>query len=240
MIESFNFQGHPIRAVKVDGSDWLIANDVASALELTNPRSSLALLEDDEKGVHSVDTPGGPQEMLTVNMPGVYNLVLRSRKPAAKAFRRWLTHEVLPALDDHGTYSLSKEIPPVPSERELVEGWLANLNRAEVAEARIEQLEGPASAWEALAANGGAYTLRKAAHTLWSNETETGQNRLMKSLKKWTWVSADGQPYQAYVNRGLLRQRAKSDQLLITAEGLEAIRQRLLAEQQTELELVSA
>lgn len=86
------------------GEPAFVAKDVCKILDLGNPRSSLALLDEDEKGVHSVDTPGGAQNMTTVTEPGFYKLVMRSRKPEAKAFQRWVTHEVLPALRKTGAY----------------------------------------------------------------------------------------------------------------------------------------
>lgn len=78
-----------VRAIACNGDPWFVAKDVCECLELGNPRSSLALLDEDEKGVHSVDTPGGKQEMTIVSEPGLYSLILRSRKPEAKAFKRW-------------------------------------------------------------------------------------------------------------------------------------------------------
>lgn len=93
-----------IRAFNEDEQIFFVAKDVCKALALSNPRSSLALLEEDEKGVHTVDTPGGDQQMAVVTEPGFYRLVLRSRKPEAKAFQRWVTHEVLPALRRDGAY----------------------------------------------------------------------------------------------------------------------------------------
>ncbi|MGM0505360.1 MAG: BRO-N domain-containing protein [Bacteroidota bacterium] len=67
-----------------DNNPWFVASDVCNILELGNPRSSIVLLDDDEKGVHSMDTPGGKQQMSVVNEPGLYSLVLRSRKPESK------------------------------------------------------------------------------------------------------------------------------------------------------------
>lgn len=87
-----------------DGEPWFVARDVAKILELGTPRTSLALLDEDEKGVHTVDTPGGKQEMSIISEAGLYSLVLRSRKPEAKPFKRWVTHEVLPAIRKHGGY----------------------------------------------------------------------------------------------------------------------------------------
>lgn len=84
-----------------------VANDVCECLGVTNARDALAkMLDEDEKGVETVYTPGGPQEMLVVSEPGFYSLVLRSRKPEAKAFKRWVTHEVLPSIRKTGGYSV--------------------------------------------------------------------------------------------------------------------------------------
>ena len=69
-------------------------------------RKALERLDDDEKGVNSIHTPGGVQEMTTVNEPGLYALVLGSRKAEAKRFKRWVTHEVLPAIRKTGSYAV--------------------------------------------------------------------------------------------------------------------------------------
>lgn len=71
---------------------WFVAADVCRALGIGNPRMATARLDDDEKGVISTDTPGGQQKMNVVNEPGLYALVLSSRKPEARAFKRWITH----------------------------------------------------------------------------------------------------------------------------------------------------
>lgn len=96
--------GAILRGLMRDGEPWFVAKDVAQILELGNPRTSLALLDEDEKDVHSMDTLGGKQEMSISSEAGLYSLVLRSRKPEAKAFKRWVTHEVLPAIRKHGGY----------------------------------------------------------------------------------------------------------------------------------------
>ena len=93
-----------VRVVQVDGEPWFVAADVCRALEISNSRDAVARLDDDEKGVGSTDTLGGKQGMQIVNEPGLYTLVLGSRKPEAKAFKRWVTHEVLPSIRKHGAY----------------------------------------------------------------------------------------------------------------------------------------
>lgn len=98
------FNGNPVRIIERDGNPWFGAKDVCRILKLGNPRSSLALLDADEKGVHKMDTLGGEQEMTVVSEAGLYSLILRSRKPEAKAFKRWITHEVLPSIRKTGGY----------------------------------------------------------------------------------------------------------------------------------------
>ena len=85
-----------VRTVTLEGEPWFVAADVCRALGIGNSRDATARLDDDEKGVVSTDTLGGKQELTIVNEPGLYALVLSSRKPEAKAFKRWITHEVIP------------------------------------------------------------------------------------------------------------------------------------------------
>lgn len=87
-----------------NGNPWFVAKDVCSILGIGYYRDALARLDDDERGSVLVDTLGGKQEMSTVNETGLYSLILRSRKAAAKAFKRWITHEVIPAIRKTGQY----------------------------------------------------------------------------------------------------------------------------------------
>ncbi len=69
-------------------------------------------LDDDEKGISTIDTLGGKQRMAIINEPGLYSLVITSRKPEAKAFKRWITHEVIPAIRKHGAYMTKSVLEP--------------------------------------------------------------------------------------------------------------------------------
>lgn len=96
--------GAILRGLMRDGEPWFVARDICKALELTNTSKTLSYLDADEKGITTSYTLGGTQEMSIVSEAGLYSLVLRSRKPEAKAFKRWVTHEVLPAIRKHGGY----------------------------------------------------------------------------------------------------------------------------------------
>ncbi len=93
-----------VRTITREGEPWFVAADVCRALELDRTWNALQRLDEDEKGTTSISTLGGEQELSIINEPGLYALVLGSRKPEAKAFKRWITHEVVPAIRKHGAY----------------------------------------------------------------------------------------------------------------------------------------
>ena len=91
-----------------DGNPWFVAKDVANALGYRMASDMTRHLDDDEKGTRSVRTPGGSQEMAVISEAGLYSAVIRSDKPEAKAFKRWVTHEVLPAIRKTGGYLIDR------------------------------------------------------------------------------------------------------------------------------------
>ena len=102
-----------IRTVTIDGEPWLVGKDVAEALGYTNPRKALIdHVDDEDKGVTKCYTPGGDQDMTIINESGLYSLVLSSKLPTARKFRRWVTSEVLPSIRRTGGYvALPKDYP---------------------------------------------------------------------------------------------------------------------------------
>ena len=101
-----------VRAVEVDGEPWFVGKDVAQALGYSNPRKALAdHVDAEDKGVTKCDTPGGEQDITTINESGLYSLVLSSKLPGAKKFKRWVTSEVLPTIRKTGGYQLPKDYP---------------------------------------------------------------------------------------------------------------------------------
>ena len=115
-IIPFEFESHALR-VNLDaaGQPWFVAADVCAALDLPETHKAIARLDDDEKGRNSIPTPGGLQEMSVVNESGLYNLVLGSRKPEAKRFKRWITHEVLPSIRKTGAYASPMSVTALPA-----------------------------------------------------------------------------------------------------------------------------
>lgn len=116
-----------VRSILIDGDPWFVAADVCKALELEKTNRALSRLDDDEKGAHSVSTPGGRQRMSIISESGLYSLILGSRKPEARAFKRWITHEVIPSIRKHGAYMTDSLLDALEAHPEAVPEYLNRL-----------------------------------------------------------------------------------------------------------------
>lgn len=103
-LQVFNYNGNEVRTIQKDGEPWWVLKDVCEVLGLSSPHKVFDRLDEDEKGRNQIPTPGGEQEMTVINESGLYNVILRSDKPEAKPFRKWVTSEVLPSIRKHGAY----------------------------------------------------------------------------------------------------------------------------------------
>ena len=90
-LQVFNYESNEVRTIMRNGELWFVLKDVCRILSIGNSSDVFARLDDDEKGVAQIDTPGGKQKMSIINESGLYNVILRSDKPEAKPFRKWVT-----------------------------------------------------------------------------------------------------------------------------------------------------
>lgn len=172
-IIPFTFQGADVRTLVIDGEPWWIASDVSSVLGYRMASDATRTLDEDEKGTHLVRTPGGDQNVTIVNEPGLYSLILRSRLDKAKAFKRWVTHEVIPSIRRTGSYSVAPQPPALP-DLTTPQGVLALAERLTEtarqlveADARIKELEPKALVHDTLmAAQEGDLLVRQAAKAI--------------------------------------------------------------------------
>ena len=194
-----------VRAVRgEDGGPMFVARDVTDALGLD--RTATRRLDEDEKGVRSTHTPGGNQQVLLVTEPGFYKLVLQSRKPEAKAFQRWVTHEVLPALRRDGGYMVARDETP---EETMARAVLLAQTTIDRQKARIAELEPKALFADAVAASDGTCLVGELAKMLRQNGVEVGQNRLFAMLREDGYLGNVGNnrnvPTQRSMEMGLFR-----------------------------------
>ncbi len=111
-LQIFTYNEIPLRMMEIDGEVWWVLKDVCGILGIGNASDVARRLDDDEKGVGQIDTLKGKQNVTIVNEPGLYNVILRSDKPEAKDFKRWVTHEVLPQIRRTGAYSTNHPMTP--------------------------------------------------------------------------------------------------------------------------------
>ena len=215
-IQSFsNDQFGTVRAVRgEDGDPMFVASDVAKILGYGDATHMTRRLEEDEKGLRSVETPGGTQMANVITEPGLYSAILGSRVPEAKAFKRWVTHEVLPALRREGGYMVAREdeTPEETMARALLlaQGTMERQKRRIVGlEAENEAMRPKALFADAVAASDGTCLVGELAKMLRQNGVEVGQNRLFAMLREDGYLGKAGQnrnvPTQRSMELGLFR-----------------------------------
>ncbi|MCV7708684.1 phage antirepressor [Micrococcus luteus] len=248
-VQPFDYQGREVRTLLIDGEPHFVANDICAVLDLTDPRKSVNLLDEDERNTVPVtDSLGREQMTFVVTEAGMYSLVLRSRKPEAKAFKRWITHEVLPAIRKTGTYSAAPALPQdyASALRELA----ASVEAKAAAEAKVAELQPAASAWSVMVEATGDYSVDEAAKILCRDpRISTGRQRLFGVMADLGWIYRQGMrrrwhAYQTAVETGRVVEKATASFLnartgemenpgptiRVTTKGLEYLHRHLTAE----------
>ena len=212
-IQTFNNpEFGTVRAVRGDDDEpMFVAKDVCAALSIAPTAASR--LDEDEKGLRLTQTPGGEQNVRLVTEPGFYRLVLKSRKPEAKAFQRWVTHEVLPALRRDGGYMVARDETPEQTMARAVLLAQATIDRqkSRIAglEAENEEMRPKALFADAVAASDGTCLIGEFAKMLRQNGVSIGQNRLFAMLREDGYLGKVGQnrnvPTQRSMELGLFR-----------------------------------
>lgn len=132
----FNYHGSQLRTVVVDNEPWFVAKDVCEILEIKNPTDALKRLDEDERARFNLGRQGDTN---IVNEYGLYNLVLGSRKPEAKEFKRWITHEVIPSIRKTGSYSLDVDVRQLSPELQIINNMVKALAKQEIEQNQIKQ-----------------------------------------------------------------------------------------------------
>lgn len=188
------FDGYDIRHVITDEPVW-VGRDVCDAVGISKYRDAFTQLDADERVSIVVDTPGGPQRTTGVTEAGVYSLMLISRSPKVKPFKRWLTHEVLPAIRRTGRYEAERSSMALPDRKTLAQWVVDAETRAEIAEAHVAELEPKAEFYDALMDAEGKYSMGAAAKAVgW------GRNVMMRELRRMGVLTGQNLPYQRYAH----------------------------------------
>lgn len=191
-----------IRTITDNDGIYFVGKDVAQALGYSNQRDALARhVDDEDKGVVKRDTPGGVQDVTTINESGLYSLVLSSKLPSAKRFKRWVTSEVLPALRRQGGYMLANanETPEQIMARALKIADEA-LKRKD---ALIEEMKPKALFADAVGASDNTCLVGELAKMLRQNGVDIGANRLFERLRNEGFLGKYGSNYNVPTQRAM-------------------------------------
>lgn len=209
-IQRFDFKGAALRTLTDKaGEPWFVAKDVCDILELGNTTNALRALDEDEKTnfTNCNVAQNGGRAPLIISEPGLYKLIMRSRKPEAKEFQRWVTHEVLPQIRKTGGYIPATDADDdmtILAKAVMIGQRTMEAQKRKIAsqQSRIVELEPKARFADAVAASDGTCLVGELAKMLRQNGMDIGQNRLFRLLQ------ADGYLGKSGSNRNVPTQRA--------------------------------
>ena len=228
-LEVFTFTydaDHAIRTVEHNNDIWFVAKDVCDVLGFRNPRQAINThIDDDEKDVQNLDTPGGVQQMTIINESGLYTLILRSNKPNTKQFRKWVTGTVLPSIRKHGFYATPATAQSILDDPDnfiqVLQAYKEQKARNTELEAKNEFLEQVSRSQqqkinndkpkvlfaEAVDASNDSILVGNFAKILRQNGIDIGQNRLFAWFRENGYLMSYGERYnmpsQSSMDKGL-------------------------------------
>ncbi|KKC50171.1 antirepressor [Paenibacillus sp. D9] len=205
----FIFKGFKLRTIERDGLPWFVLKDVCVVLGLSNPRMVKDRLADDVSFAYLIpDALGRPQETTVINEDGLYDVVLESRKPEAKAFRKWITSEVLPSIRKHSGYLTPEKVEEVLLNPDTIIQMATQLKQERAAKQALEQQvkeDHPKVLFaEAVTASRTSILVGELAKLLKQNGVEIGPNRLFGWLRdKGYLISRKGTDYNMPTQRSM-------------------------------------
>ena len=225
-LTQYTFEGRELRALLVDGEPWFVAADVCTILGVGNPTQALTRLDEDERTLISNEG----RDVNAVSEAGLYALILGSRKPEAKTFKRWVTHEVLPSIRKTGSYGTT----PALTDDELVHRALTiTAAKVEKLTARLALVEPKATAFDLWLSSNVDYSVGHVANALAAvGVPDMGRTRLFRWLNEHRWAyKADGQwtPYQTAMETKRLSVKLGSQLNTRTGEQFRTVTLRITA-----------
>lgn len=190
-LQTWNYENSEIRTVEKDGEPWWVLADVCKVLELTTPSRVAERLEKDEVSqTHTIDRIGRTQKSTIINESGLYAVILRSDKPQAKPFRKWVTNEVLPSIRKHGAYMTDQTLEQALTSPDFLIQLATQLKeekeQRKQLEVKVEQDRPKVLFAESVSASKTSILVGELAKILKQNGVDTGQTRL------FAWMCENG------------------------------------------------
>lgn len=198
-----------IRALALNDEPWFVAKDICKALDVSNPSVAVGALDDDERAKFNLGRQG---ETNIVSEPGFYKLVMRSRKPEAKAFQRWVTHEVLPSIRRDGAYVASDGTEDDATL--MARALIAAQRTIERNKRELDEMRPKALFADAVATSHTSILVGDLAKLLKQNGIEMGQNRLFQWMRDRGYLMKSGSsknmPTQRSMDMGLFEVKERT------------------------------
>lgn len=186
-LQIFNFESKDVRVLEINNEPWFVAKDVCDVLEIGNPSQALSRLDDDEKNTIILNEGIGNPQKSIVNEPGLYTLILGSRKPEAKQFKRWVTHEVIPSIRKHGAYMTPDVIEKVLLNPDTIIQIATQLKEEQTkrreAEQIIEKQKHKVLFADSVSASNTSILIRELSKLISQNGVSIGEKRLFEWLR---------------------------------------------------------
>lgn len=198
-----------IRTIEKDGEPWFVGKDVATALGYEKPTDAVRKHTDmEDRGISKMETPSGIQEMTIINESGLYSLVLSSKLPTAKKFKRWVTNEVIPSIRKHGAYmtpeTLEKVLLSPDTLMQLAQNLKDEQEKRKALEAQIESQKPAVLFTGAVETSKTSILIGELAKMLKQNGINIGQNRLFAWMReKGYLIKRKGTDYNMPTQRSM-------------------------------------
>ncbi len=203
-LQSFMYESHQVRTVFMNEQPWFVAKDVCDVLGLTNPSMAIQSLDEDERAKLNLGRQG---ETNFVNEPGLYSLILSSRKQEAKQFKRWVIHEVIPSIRKHGAYLTPETLEQTMQDPDFLIGILNGLKNEQEARKKLEQkvIEDRPKVFfaEALQISEDSILVADLAKLLKQKGFEVGEHRLFRMLREEGYLIKTGSEYNMPTQRSM-------------------------------------
>ncbi|MDK7109066.1 BRO family protein [Lactobacillus iners] len=211
MLRLFQFEEQNVRTLVIDDEPYFVGKDVAEILGYAKPRNAISVHVDDEdkKDAPIQGTLGGVQTMTMVNESGLYSLILSSKLPTAKKFKRWVTSEVLPTIRKHGAYMTEQKIEEALLNPDtlitLAKQLKAEKKQRLLAQKQVEEMTPKAVFHDAVANAENTMLVRDVAHFLRQNGLDIGGTRFFVWLRLNGFLTKNNQPTQLSLERGYFK-----------------------------------
>ena len=209
-IQIFNYNSSEVRTIQTDGEPWFVLRDVCNVLGISHVKDTADRLDQDEVGqTEVIDSLGRKQTATIINESGLYNVILRSDKPEAKPFRKWVTSEVLPTIRRHGMYATPDTVEKMLADPDTTIKLLETIKQERAArlalEAKAEADKPKVLFADAVSASHTSILVGDLAKLLRQNGVDIGQNRLFSFLREKGYLCSQGERYNLPTQRSMDR-----------------------------------